>query len=835
MSEKWTYKFFLNIVLPSILAIGLFIVSIFSVIIPSFEKNMMERKKEMIRELTNSTWSLLEEYNNEIEAGKLTPDEAREQVVIKIMKIRYGKENKDYFWIIDQKPVMIMHPYRTDLISANLSDYKDPNGKRLFVEATKLVADHGEGFIDYMWQWKDDSTRIVPKISYVKGFKPWGWIIGTGIYLEDVKAEIKTLKSSLVRISLIIILIISVILLFIIRQSKSIEDKRKETEDKLRLSRQKYKSLVEASTEGTIMILNGAIIFSNIKFSNLCGYDAGHLAHLSFDELFTARWRDVITCFDDPNKSVSLETQLTCKDNIRKEVITSISKIDYARDKGYIIVVKEIARQKQIEKESRQLSKELQASLLLMDQPLRNLKKKIVKCTIDTSIQDAVKLMIRKKINILFIQKDKDIIGVVNNSDLKKRVLAENRSMHDPVSLIMSSPVITISENALMYEAVLLFKGNNISHIAIKNQFGKIDGVIGCQQVSEIQQNSMSYLIKEIEVADDIVTLQKIYNRVPVLINALVESSDKTENITRIITSVSDAIANRVLVLAIEEQGTPPCEFAFMVMGSEGRMEQTLFTDQDNAIVFEDLGSEGLDNAYKYFYELGKQVSHNLNIIGYNLCKGEVMASNSKWVQPLSVWKEYFLTWINTGDPQDILDASIFFDFRSVYGSEEIINDLRMHVNVALENKSVFFYHLAQSVFKFKPPVNLFGNIVGNSTSDDKINVDIKKILMPIVGFIRIYALHNKLTETNSLERARQLFLKEVINPEIYKELVLAYNYLMQLRFRFQAKNIAQNKLPDNIVDVKGLTHIEVATLKKVFSEIGNLQIKLNADFKGVV
>ncbi|MCK5281264.1 MAG: CBS domain-containing protein, partial [Cyclobacteriaceae bacterium] len=337
--------------------------------------------------------------------------------------------------------------------------------------------------------------------------------------------------------------------------------------------------------------------------------------------------------------------------------------------------------------------------------------------------------------NVLFIHKDNEIIGVINNSDFKKRVLAENLDTQKPVMEIMTSPVISISENALLYEAILLLKSKNISHLAIKNEEGKIEGVISNEDITGIQRNSVSYLIKEIELAEDIEHLLKIHQRVPVLVNALIESGDKTQNITRIITSVSDAIVYRIISLAIEDFGKPPCDFAFMIMGSEGRMEQTMSTDQDNAIVFENQESDKLNKAYNYFQKLGSQVNHNLNEVGYKLCDGEIMAKNPKWTQPISIWKGYFSEWINTSDPQSIMDACIFFDFRCVFGNSSLITDLRNHVNQALDNKSVFFYHLAQSVVKYKPPLSIFGKIIGKNHSGDHVNLDIKKIIFPIIGF----------------------------------------------------------------------------------------------------
>lgn len=826
-------KFFLSIVFPSILAIALFVLSIFLLILPSFERNIMERKKEMISELTNTAWSLLEEYHQEYLDSNYTLEEAQGIASSRIEKIRYGSENKDYFWITDLHPTMIMHPYTLELVGTDLTEYKDPNGKRLFVEAAGLVTEQGEGFIDYMWQWKDDSTRIVPKLSYVKGFKPWGWIVGTGIYLEDVKAEIKTLQNRLLRISLLITVIITVILSYVIRQSLRIENRRKDTEAKLILSRQKYKSLVEASTEGTIMMLNQSIIFSNAKFNQLTGYDANQVLSMKFEELFDADWNQVVSSFKDPKYSLSLETRIRCRDHTEKEVVISVSKVKYANEDGYIITIKEISRQKQLEMEAEHLSEELQTSLLLMNQTIKNFVRDIIKCSAGTSILEAAQLMTRKKSNILFVKEGNKIIGVINDSDLKKRALATNIDLQKPIMEIMTSPVIAVQENALVYEAILLLRDKNISHLAIKSEAGLIEGFVSQEDIANMQQNSVSYLIKEIEVAENVTHLSKIQNKLPVLVDALIESGDKTLNITRIITSVSDAITNRIITLAIEILGKPPCEFAFMVMGSEGRMEQTLSTDQDNAIIFNGLKPEELSTAYDYFGKLGQRVCGDLNRVGYKLCKGGIMASNPEWTQPLFKWKDYFTKWINESDPQSILDASIFFDFRCVFGKLSLVDDLREHVNQTIENKSVFFYHLAQSIVKYKPPVGIFGNIIGKDNSNDQINLDIKKILLPITGFIRLYALKYKLQETNSLSRIKQLYLQQVINKSMYDELVLSYNYLMQIRFRFQAMSILRNQTPDNMVDINKLTHIEIATIKKIFGEISNLQTKINFDFKG--
>ena len=171
-------KSFLKIILPAILSILLFILTIFLIIIPRYQKNIMIGKREMIKELTNSAWSILAKYENDQRDGLLTREEAQKTAGSRIEYLRYGEENKDYFWITDMTPVMIMHPFRNDLNGKDLTNFTDPHGKKLFVEFVETVKKSEHGYVDYMWQWKDDSLRIVPKLSYVKVFKPWGWVIG---------------------------------------------------------------------------------------------------------------------------------------------------------------------------------------------------------------------------------------------------------------------------------------------------------------------------------------------------------------------------------------------------------------------------------------------------------------------------------------------------------------------------------------------------------------------------------------------------------------------------------------------------------------------------------
>ena len=536
---------------------------------------------------------------------------------------------------------------------------------------------------------------------------------------------------------------------------------------------------------------------------------------------------------DDPGRTYSAETILHCRDGSQKEVVISVSLVSYAEQEGKIIVVKELSPRQQMKRNSDQLSSELQSSLLLMQQPIGPRVKALRKCSASTTIREAAEIMARKDVDIIFVTQEDRIIGVVTDSDLRRRVVASSAEPGMPVMEIMTSPVISIGGHALIYEAIILMKEQGISHLAVKNSKHEITGVIYHADLADLQHNVISVLFAEINVAEETDQLASLYDRLPVLVKTLLESGDRLDHLTRIISSVNDAIHQRVIALAIEEASTPPCRFAFLVMGSEGRKEQTLATDQDNAIVFDDLPVEQEKAVQEYFRNLGGRINEMLHTIGYQYCKGEVMARNPRWTQSLSTWKKYFTDWIQTGNPHDILEASIFFDFRNVYGDGQLVTELREHVNSVAKNRAVFFYHMAQAVLKFKSPMNLFGKIVGNTTNDDALNLDMKKSLFPVIAFLRLYAIREQLSETNSMDRAVRLLEKQVIEQSLYEDLQQAYHFMSALRLRSQVRDIIENNPPGNMVDLHQLSRIEVNTLKQVLSGISELQTKVSFDFKG--
>jgi len=452
------------------------------------------------------------------------------------------------------------------------------------------------------------------------------------------------------------------------------------------------------------------------------------------------------------------------------------------------------------------------------------------------SIQEAAGIMSREQISSIVINTtDGNCVGVVTEKDLTKKVIATGYDISRPVSDIMSSPLYTIPDHALVFEALMAMMQEDIRHIAVTDANEKVTGILTNRDLLTAQGKSPVFLVREISAANNIEEIIDRHNKLPRQIQSLITSGAKAENLTRFITTVSCSILAKLIGYTLDTLGQPPAKFVFMILGSEGRREQTLKTDQDNAIIFEDVPKEDESMVRDYFLKFGEKVCTMLDQAGYEFCTGDVMAKNPKWCQPLSKWKEYFSSWIHAAEAEDLLQASIFFDFRIGYGDDILIDSLRQHLFGSLEGWSGFFRHLTENALYFKPPLGFFRNFVVESKGEHRDAFDIKSAMTPIVDFARIYALKNKIEETNTLQRLRQLYIKRVFNRQEYEELERAYSFLLQLRFVRQITAIIDEKAkPDNYINPKTLTRIEQKMLKEIFIRIEKFQAKLNFEFIGI-
>ena len=470
--------------------------------------------------------------------------------------------------------------------------------------------------------------------------------------------------------------------------------------------------------------------------------------------------------------------------------------------------------------------------------PIDNIyKKELVACDQNLPIQAAAAIMTEHNSSSIFIREPgADLVGVVTDNDLRKKVTATGLDILRPVSEIMSSPLHTVPSNALVFEALMQMMQQNIKHLGVRDADNEVAGVITNRDLLKVQGQSPFFIVREISGARLVNQIVQIRQQVPRLVQTLINTGAKAQNITRFLTTVSESILKKIIGFAMDDIGPPPAKFIFMVLGSEGRQEQTLKTDQDNAIIFEDVPEGSREEVAAYFLSFGEKVCTWLNDVGYDFCKGGVMAKNPQWCQPLSRWKKYFSEWIHTAEPEALLQASIFFDFRGAFGDMSLVDDLRKYLFASLDGWPGFFRHMAENALYFTPPIGFFRNFLVESKGEHRDTFNIKAAMQPVVDYARIYALNYNIDETNTFERINQLLNMEKISLQEHNELETAYSYLMQQRFATQVKAaMEENGKPDNYINPKHLSRIEQTMLKEIFKRIEKFQGKLSFDFTGQV
>jgi len=397
----------------------------------------------------------------------------------------------------------------------------------------------------------------------------------------------------------------------------------------------------------------------------------------------------------------------------------------------------------------------------------------------------------------------------------------------------MSSPLSKIPENALIYEALVRMEEKGVRHLAVEDRDGNIVSVVDNKSLIQFQRYGAIVLAREISRAANPEEVAHHAGRTPPLVKTLLDSSARPRHVTNMLASICDSTTERLVQLSIEALGKPPVPFAFIAMGSQGRQEQTLVTDQDNGIIFAPTTDP---SAETYFRNLGQRVCEGLARAGYPLCRGGVMASQPRWCRSLPDWIYGFSEWIRKSEPQEIIDLSIFFDFRTVYGEADLTHELRRAIQTAMSEESACVHHLAQNALAFKPPFRLLGNIyLGGGATERTGEINIKDAMMPMVCFARLYALRHKVNQTHTLERIEALTERGIILPASRDEIIAAYDFLMQLRLQNQIAAIQGGHVPTNLIHPGRLGYIQQELLKQAFAQTAAVQKKISYDYLGGV
>jgi CBS domain-containing protein len=458
--------------------------------------------------------------------------------------------------------------------------------------------------------------------------------------------------------------------------------------------------------------------------------------------------------------------------------------------------------------------------------------KKVVSCAPDTPIFEAALKMAEHKTSCLFIEdQPQQFIGFVTDITLRDKVIGQRLSAEHPISEVMDEHIVAISTDAYVYEAVLMMFSSKSRYLLVKKE-DQFVGFLSRNRLLSEQAQSPLVFIQSVKSAVNTDDLKRKWQKVPGIVSQLLSRGVHAEIVNEVVTTIADTISTKIIEEVIQKLGPPPAKFVFMVLGSEGRKELSLKTDQDNALIYEDTSADKRAAVRTYFLDFAGQVSDKLNAVGFVYCKGDYMASNPNWTHSLAHWKYNYQSWIEEALPEAAVKFAAFFDCRAIYGDLVLMEELRTFVDQELQKPIEKFYvYLAKNALQYEPPLTYFRNIKTQKVAQKEV-FDIKTAMTPIVDLVRVYALQNRIFQKeNTGERLKALKNLNVFSEKQFNELMQSYYYLMGLRLKHQADQINNQTEPDNFIEINKLTKIEKVTLIEIFKTIQNFQSGIKMRF----
>jgi CBS domain-containing protein len=460
--------------------------------------------------------------------------------------------------------------------------------------------------------------------------------------------------------------------------------------------------------------------------------------------------------------------------------------------------------------------------------------KKMVTVSPETSIQKAAILMNHRKVGSVVVVEDDKPVGIVTDVDFRELIATGKIPIENKISDLMKSPVICYSKGLTISQAQLTMMKHNINHICITKDGTPntaVKGIVSEHDIIVSQGNNPAVLMKAIKRAGSTKKLKKIRNKIMLLLSGYMKSNIPLTHISNIIFELNDATIKRTIQRCIGKmESPPPVKFAWMALGSQGRKEQLLHTDQDNALVFEDVPADKLEETRAYYLKLATKVTKRLNIIGYEFCPAEMMARNPKYCLSLTEWKEQFSQWVTTSGNDEILLCQIFFDFDISYGDVKLTNSISDHIFDILKGNRIFLNRLAAQALRNPSPLGFFRQFLVEQDGEKKDLFDIKKRgIMPLTDAARLLILEHRVKNiSNTSERFQKLAQLEPNNKEMY----LACAYSSRALIKFRTRQGLKHKDNGRFINLEDLGKEDKIKLKRSFKTIKEIQELIKLRFE---
>ncbi|ANT61184.1 histidine kinase [Salipiger sp. CCB-MM3] len=439
----------------------------------------------------------------------------------------------------------------------------------------------------------------------------------------------------------------------------------------------------------------------------------------------------------------------------------------------------------------------------------------------ETPAQEAALLMREEGVSSLCVTNARDLIGIVTIRDISNKVVAGGLDTNTPVSEIMTYEPVTLPPSAIGSDVLHMMVERRIGHVPV-TEAGQLVGIVTQTDLTRFQAVSSAELVAAISRARSAEEMAETTARIPQLLAQLVAGGNRHEVTTRLITDIADTVTRRLLALAEEDLGTAPVPWLWLACGSQGRQEQTGVSDQDNCMILDDSATE---RDMEYFAEMAKFVCDGLDKAGYYYCPGDMMATNPRWLQTVSKWREYFRGWIGTPDPEAQMLASVMFDLRPIGGTKSLYEDLQEETLEAASKNSIFTAHMISNSLKHTPPLGLLRGFATIRSGEHKNTVDLKHNgVVPVVDLARVYALQARLPEVGTRARIEAAIAAGAVSGSGGQDLLDAYDLIAETRLEHQAGLVKRGEKPDNYLAPTTLSDFERSHLRDAFVVVKSMQ-----------
>ncbi len=463
----------------------------------------------------------------------------------------------------------------------------------------------------------------------------------------------------------------------------------------------------------------------------------------------------------------------------------------------------------------------------------------VITCRAGDLVTDAAQTMEEKDIStIVVLDREGKPCGILSEKNIVKYLVASRKYAIDTcrVENLLTSNIAHVSPESFLGNALVAMIRSKTKYLLVMER-GHLVGIITMVDLIKTRSTGTLLLTQDIESQPDLAGLSKISSEIDDILYTMLAEKAGIKELFEVMSELHERLTRRVIQLSEEHMklagwGAPPVEYCWINMGSAARYEQTLRSDQDNAIIFNDPAKGHLAKTDAYFAQLAEFIIEGLARCGFEKCQGQVMATNPKWRRSLSAWIKSVHEWTRSYDPEDTRTLTILLDYRPIWGNTTLAEKFRQEIFTAFRDSLAARHMMTRDDLQYKLPISFLGTFITAKSGPHKNQIDLKKSgTLHIVNGIRIFAIKNQVRETATFARLAQLVEQKAISEEDADLFHASFETLMMFRIHGNAKKVKEGKAPDNHIDPYGLRKRERIILKDALAGVVQLQKRVNSQF----